>query len=317
MTIDICQIENKEQWLAWRRQDVTASEIAVLAGHSTYKTPLRLWAEKTGVVDQPDETRAMTRGRWMEASVLEALRETEPTWQIDRCGIYVRDPELRLGCTPDATAIVPIHGGTERIAVEAKTVARPIFEGWDGELPMTYQLQALTQLMLLDLPRAVVPVLVVDMFGCDLHVFHVERHPGAEARIRELVQEFWHNVEMGFEPKARKGDLSLVKELYPPDKGEPLDLSGDNYLPEALNIRAALKAEIKEKEELVAGLEAEIITKLNGATLGVLPGWKITNKMQHKKEYVSKAVDYPVLRISRQEGPKNDILLAAAKEPAA
>ena len=37
-------------WLEWRAGGVSASDVAILLGLSPYKTPWRLWAEKTGLV---------------------------------------------------------------------------------------------------------------------------------------------------------------------------------------------------------------------------------------------------------------------------
>ena len=38
------------EWQRWRAQGISASEVAIIMGRSHYKTPWRLWAEKTGRV---------------------------------------------------------------------------------------------------------------------------------------------------------------------------------------------------------------------------------------------------------------------------
>jgi len=43
-----------DEWHAWRRQGVTATDAAVITGMSPYKTPWQLWAEKTGLVEPAD-----------------------------------------------------------------------------------------------------------------------------------------------------------------------------------------------------------------------------------------------------------------------
>ena len=48
--IEQLAIESREQWLAMRRQDITASTAGALLGLHPYVTAYSLWAEKTGLV---------------------------------------------------------------------------------------------------------------------------------------------------------------------------------------------------------------------------------------------------------------------------
>ncbi len=43
-----------DDWLEWRSQGVTASDIPIILGLSPYKTPWQLWAEKTGRINPSD-----------------------------------------------------------------------------------------------------------------------------------------------------------------------------------------------------------------------------------------------------------------------
>lgn len=51
--VDLTQ--RSPEWLRWRAQGVTASEAAVVLDRSPYKTPWRLWAERTGLARKPDD----------------------------------------------------------------------------------------------------------------------------------------------------------------------------------------------------------------------------------------------------------------------
>ncbi len=42
------------EWNTWRAAGVTASEAPIILGRSPYKTPWRLWAERTGVTTPED-----------------------------------------------------------------------------------------------------------------------------------------------------------------------------------------------------------------------------------------------------------------------
>ena len=40
--------QRSDAWRVWRAQGMSASEAAIIMGRSPYKTPWRLWSEKTG-----------------------------------------------------------------------------------------------------------------------------------------------------------------------------------------------------------------------------------------------------------------------------
>lgn len=298
MTTERIPIVDRASWLEMRKQDVTASDIAAIAGLSPYKTALQVWAEKTGRSEGPQENEAMRRGRWLENAVIIALQETKPRWQIWRPNVYLRDKALRLGATPDAVA----ETSEGEIIIQCKVVARPVFDAWDGP-PIAYQLQTLTEAMLWGAKFACIAALVVDTFTAELVIFQVERHPAAEEKIRKAVAQFWADIADGKQPYADYGrDGELLLKLYKPKEGiEPLDLSADNLLPEILEERRGLMDTVKRCEERLAAIKAEVIHKLNGATIAVLPGWSISHKIQHRKEVIIPAKSFPVLRITKRE----------------
>jgi putative phage-type endonuclease len=79
MTIERYKVHDRDEWLALRAHDLTASDIGAAAGVDPYKSPLALYAEKIGMLMPQADNNAMRRGRWLEAAVLSAIRETHPT----------------------------------------------------------------------------------------------------------------------------------------------------------------------------------------------------------------------------------------------
>lgn len=297
MSVIKVPIVNREQWLALRRQDVTASDVGAVFGLHPYKTPLALWAEKSEVGIDTVETSAMRRGRWLEDAVISACRDHHPEWQIEKPNVYVRDGELRIGATPDAIA----NGNT---VIQCKTVADKVFKAsWQDGPPIHYQMQTLTEAMLWNAESAIIAVLVVSPFGADYHEYPVARHEAAEARIRKAVPLFWERIAKGEQPKPDyAADAALISSLYAPNEAlAPIDLTADNYLPALLAERESVSAEIDEREERLKAIKCEIVEKLGGATVATLNGWTITNKMQHRKEYVAKASSFAVLRVTKHK----------------
>lgn len=77
----------------------------------------------------------------------------------------------------------------------------------------------------------------------------------------------------------------------------PLDLSGDNRLPEVLEELGTLRKQRRGIEALIESLEHEVRAKIGFSEVATLPGWRITNKPQQQP--ARPATEFRVLRITR------------------
>lgn len=302
MTVEVHAVADRAQWLALRSQDLTASDIGAAVGVDPYKSRLALYAEKTGLLMPQGDNNAMRRGRWMEAAVLEAIRDENPDWVVEKANVYLRDPALRLGATPDALAQTGIVPGLTN--VQCKVVNRPAYErDWVDGPPIGYMLQTITEGMLLDAPANIVAALVVDTYTADLFLHHLPRHAGAEERIREVAASFWANVAAGRVPAADETlDAEVVNALYPQSETDPvLDLSEDNMIRSLLAERLTAKVIVKVEQQRVDEIDVLIKEKLGKHERAELPGWKISWKTQHRKEQIVAASTFRALRISETE----------------
>lgn len=305
MTIERRIITDRQTWLEWRKRDVTASSIGALFGVHPYSTALRLYAEKRGTEFAPldDDNKLLRRGRWLEPSVAKAVSELRPDWKLEAPNVYLRDPELRLGCTPDFL----IKSDPRGLGVlQAKTCAASVYEReWlsGEEPPMWIVLQTLTEMMLCEATHGAVAVLKVDAFDMTCDVIDVPRHPPSEDKIRSAVANFWQQVANGIEPEpdfAR--DAETIKALSPRETaGKRVDFSGHNALPQMLADRAAYMAVIEDAEEKKKTIENEIKYLLGDAESAIgLDGWRITYKMTDYKAYSVPARSTRVLRIQNK-----------------
>src|SRR5215471_7183668 len=143
------KIVSDEQWHALRRQDVTASVCAALVGWHPRQTLFGLWHRVTGtpLPDEPDNA-MMERGRDLEDVVGRRVQKNHPTWRIKKNQHYYRDPDRRLGATPD------FHIRTSdghRGILQAKVVNSPSFARyWDNgaSVPKWIVLQTLLECIL-------------------------------------------------------------------------------------------------------------------------------------------------------------------------
>lgn len=293
-------ITSRDQWLALRRKDVTASVVGALFGLHPYQTPAGLWAEKTGTEmprrDNPD----MRRGRVLEGAVANAVHEDFPTWVIVKATEYLRDPVARIGATPDYWIV----DGERRGVMQAKTANRWEFDrSWSDEAPpMWIVLQCLTEMMLSEMAWGVVACLVVDDFR--LSTYQMERHPAAEQRIRDAVANFWTNVDEGREPPIDyERDGALIAHMFrEPRKGATIDLRGDNQISELLDRHLSLKAFLESAKAELDTVDAEIKHKIGAAEVALVPpGYKLTWKQQDQAGYSVAPRKQRVLRVTATE----------------
>lgn len=295
MEIERREIPDRESWLKWRRLTVGSSEVASVFNLSPWKSALELHLDKEGLAPEPRETPLMRRGRWMEPSNLLAVGELYPSSMITKGNVWLCDHEIGLSGTPDAFL-------DDRVVIECKCVARPTFDKWGGEIPLYYALQCLTLGMLADADKVLLSCLILDTYDAQIEVFHVERNPAAEQRIRTGVLDFWQNLEAGIRPKADYNrDGALLAKLYAPkDELAAIDLSADNRLPEILAERQGLRDHIAAYEARCDAIRAEVVEKLNGAPAAICGDWKITHKVIHQPEQIRKATSFPRLTVTRK-----------------
>ena len=296
-------ITSRAEWLEWRKRDLTASAVPALfdAFPPTYKmTALRLYVEKRGVEFPDADSKVMRRGRWLEPAVAEAVRELRPQWRIFPALTYFRDPELRLGATPDFFIEDDVSGLG---VLQAKTVAPSVWHrDWDSgrDPPLHVRLQVAVELMLSGASWGAIACLVVDAFNMDVEIVEVARHADVENRIIAAVHQFWRDVETGNEPQPDyRKDAELIAQLSPhATPGLTVDATGNNELPDLLIRRADLRAAIKIADDECATIEANIKHLMADAESIVgLPDWRISYRNQPRKQYTVPAGNPRVLHI--------------------
>jgi predicted phage-related endonuclease len=289
---EVREITSRGEWLVWRRGDITASRIGALFDAHPYMTLDDLAADMRGQSIKGD-TPAMRAGRLLETVFPEALKEERPEWNLTKAATYHRLPDLRLGCTPDFWI-----GGDGLL--QAKTVNPHEWERWQGRPPLAYTLQTLTELLVTGRAWGVLGV-IVRSSSLPLHLFDVPRHPAAEARILAAVADFWKRVDAGELPVAAPKDE--IEALL--DDGSHRDLSDDNYLPGALEMRETLISTRGEAEKAIKTIDYEIKNRVGTASTAWLPGWSITLRTQHRREHTVAAKDVRPLLVKRMRNDED------------
>lgn len=226
------------EWYAWRRAGVTASDATVLLG-SPYKTPWRLWAEKTGRLLEQDLSGNpnVQRGIREEPEARRRYEARHDVLLLPVCAESTEEPIVRAsfdGLT-DGGRPVEIKAPTEAYFRDA------VENGTDSELYRRYYAQVQAQIYIAE---ADLGYLVLQCGEAFLDI-EVPRDDAYIARLVEEARKFWELVRTGKEP--------------------PLDPDRDMYVPRGAEEEtwfrlAAEYRRLDEKREAYAA-EAEAIGK--------------------------------------------------------
>lgn len=312
MGIEIVTPKDRAAWLRARQRDVTASVVGALFGCHEFITEFELWATKTGrLLKGEDENPAMRRGRLLEPVAVQMLREDHPEWQIDystEAQTYYRDPDHRLGATPDVIVTCPRRG---RGIIQIKSVDSLVFrkkwnpDGIDGaiEPPFWIVLQSVLEAWLTGARWAAIAPLVIGQ-GIELPLVevpldHMEDVIGA---MQDRSTAFWKMVEEDREPQPDyERDGALIESLYQiGDSHEEVDLTGDTSIHDLVDQVVRDKDALKQIEARISAGEARIRAAMGSAEVAhIIGGRRITWKTYRRANPGGVPTVYRVLRLPR------------------
>lgn len=203
--------EDRETWLAVRRQYVTASEAdTVVYGYGTEAYRQLVKAKRTGEARDIGHLRAVAAGRHLERGILDWWLETRPQLSVvHNTELHTHELYPRVAATADAYGVATVTPpfSLTRFVVEVKNTG-PMdwgagFKRWrariapwveDDRPPRKYVSQVQTQILVHDVPYGY----LVGCFGGNLlHEVCIMRNVAWEATLMDAVERFWDEVEHG------------------------------------------------------------------------------------------------------------------------
>lgn len=286
---------DRAAWLRLRRQNLNSSEIASLWGWSPYKTPLCLWLEKSGAMDEEEiSSERIDAGTFLEDGIA-ALARHRYGWSSRPFKDYVEAPAEKLGASfdyrIDAWGDAPAEGwGLNEIKNVDSLVFRGRDRAWSDDnpddvlAPRHIEIQVQHQMMMSGAAYAVITPLVG---GNELH--HLVRLPNAAVhdKIQKKAAEFWAsiqrwrddgcpaNVEAYAPPADISQDAELIMKMFarpnpystiPADKKKALEPLCDEFMQVRAERLAADKTEKELKAAIVAACGGEMEGKLDSGT---------------------------------------------------
>lgn len=144
------ECKDREEWLSMRQKTIGASEIAAAVGLSPFKTPLRLWEEKTGRKAAPDLSGnpAVLFGVRAEEHLrgLYLAEHPEFTGDYHPFDILFQRERPWMTCTLDCELIDKTTNTKGILEIKtAETAKKSQLEKWDNKIPDYYYAQLLHQ----------------------------------------------------------------------------------------------------------------------------------------------------------------------------
>lgn len=275
-------IADPEAWLDLRREYLTASDMAALAGvEGAWTTPTGVyWGKVAG--DRKPRTVPMLIGLACEPTIAQLWEEDRPSMRLER-GPFARDPDVGwLACTYDYLAYDRVPGaamaGVPRMPVELKTSNTRAGYGDPpyGEVPDRYVTQALVQMHVGGFDEL---ELAVYFFGTDSppHIYTLRWDADAEADFAWLVDAGQKFLDRHIGPRRappvdwRPATTATLKRVW-----RPPACVDQVQMPARLRDRFyAAKAAVKKAEARAGQAENEIRDRLGRATHAVGPDGEV------------------------------------------
>jgi putative phage-type endonuclease len=271
---------SREDWLDERKKGIGGSDAAALVGLSAYSSPLSIYADKMGLVDNDVDNEAMRIGRDLEDYVAKRFEEETKLKTRNKNAILISEENPFMRANIDK-AIVGIKAGLECKTTNAFN--KTDFEG--GNIPDYYYCQCQHYMAVTGYSKWYLAVLVL---GRSFHWFEIERNEDDIAALIEIEKCFWEeNILKQEAPDPIENDGDLLKELYPEaDNDQEIALYGkENSIKSLINIKEQIKELDTKKKFLENQIKGELGEAASGFTNNYQIMWKnrVSNRIDTKK----------------------------------
>lgn len=259
-----------------RRLGIGGSDMPIIMGLSSYKTPYQLYLEKTGLIETNDE---MTQLQYWGHKLENIVREEFAT----RNNVLVETPDTIIhpfytflranidGFIPEKNAIL-----------EVKCSSAFMSQQWgeDGSdiIPMNYLVQVAHYCAVTNAECAYIAVLIG---GNDYREYKYIRDVELEQHVIDAAKTFWECVQSTNPPSAmRQIDLRLMFPKHHPDKVKTIDPEVAEQLTTLADTRFKIKqlSEVEEKYKfniMQFMKDAECLTDQSGTPI---VSWKANKR---------------------------------------
>lgn len=292
------------EWFEAHRTHITATDIAPILGRSDYKTPLDVFAEKTGRVKPFEGNEHTRRGQRYEPVILADYAEATQLEVETPLPLFVHPKLSFLAATPDARVLESDHNqmlpAVPEFGVEAKFSMSPARanalgdEGTD-DIPDDWLLQTQTQMSVMGWMRVDLAVL---LYG-RLRIYPVQRNDELIGIIESAAKEMAERIANDDPPEPtweHPQTPRLIRAMYGIKAGTVVALSEE--CEKAWESYSDIGVHIKELEKCRDAFKAKILHAMGESEIGQLPGigMELVRSTVERAEYTVKASTYTTFR---------------------
>lgn len=283
---------NHEEWKALRHKYIGGSDAAAVVGMNAYLSPYALWAEKTGRLPGFEGNLATEVGTYLEEFVAQKfaaetgkkVRKSNQSWFNDEY--------------PWAIANIDREIVGEDAGLEIKTTSEMNLKKFKGgEYPANYYCQCMHYLAVTGKQKWYLAVLIGNR---EFKWFTIERDEDEIKALMDAEEAFKQLVDSDTPPNAdgSSSTADTLVTLYPNSINDGIGIGAferelDNYF--------RLKAQAKELEETIGGIENRIKAHLGECERGEGEKYKVSWKTQSRSTFDSKKfiADHPEMDVSK------------------
>lgn len=235
-----------------RQSYIGGSDISVIMGENRWKTPYKLWAEKTGEITPPDlsNNEAIEMGNRLEQFVAELF--------TDRTGKQVRKQSktYRHKDYPFLVAHIDRLITNSDELLECKTCSAYKLEEWENKIPKEYILQVIWYLGITGRKKGWIACLIG---GQKFEYKSIDFDEELFNLMVEKAVKFWDMVQNKIPPAIVAEDDETLQAVYPTSNEEIIIMDEINdrvsYLQE---IKMHIDEMTKERKEIETELKSII-----------------------------------------------------------
>lgn len=265
----------RRQWLDARRRGLGGSDALAVLGLSQYSSRYVVWADKSGLLPEKDDSEAMKWGRLLEPLIAEQFTE-QTGIPAAPCGLMRHvDRDWQLASVDRLTA--------DGAVLEIKTTSAYRASDWDDDqMADAAEAQLQHYLAVTGLEHGYAAALIG---GQRLEIRHIERDERLISLLVEAEAELWDMVRAGTAPAldGSEATAQALAQLYPwadPNIAVELSPEAESALREYVDLGKQAK-DIKDRRDAAKNLVcAELGEAMTGRLNGVdVVTWKNTGSL--------------------------------------
>lgn len=293
-------LQGSPEWLEWRAQGLTATDITIILGLSDYKTPWRLWGEKTGRLNPEDLSGNpnILRGRRLEDKARQIAEKRYGEILLPICAENGDWPVLRASFDGLDSMNMP-H---EFKAPADSTWQELQANGVKSKTYLMYESQVHAQCVVAGKTEGRLFFYLED--GTDME-FPITLTDERKALILERARWFWNLIETDTPPP-----MDPARDLYIPGCPESRwkwDANADAWRSKQQRVKA-LETELKRLKDEQRIIQSAFISQMGQFLSADTGGVKITRFSK------SGGIDYPAFLKDKFPGQDLDALLESYRK---